>query len=125
MAVPAARLFLRSMYNDMGGDWKRNVRLSYQTMRDLNWWKHLRGATPHGCRISRATTTATIHTDASMTGWGGVLNWKASQQVVRGTFEEDVNVHIQQLEVRAVRLVVEAFVNDLRGPGRAAIRALE
>ena len=114
MAVPAARLFLRSMYNDIGNNWNRHVRLSYQTIRDLNWWKNLSNATPRGCRISRATTTATIHTDASMTGWGGVLNWKAAQQVVRGTFEEDVNVHIQQLEARAVRLVVEAFVNDLR-----------
>ena len=56
---------------------------------------------------------ALLHTDASKSGWGGVLNskvpatgfWKAHQR----------QEHITALELRAVRLSVLSFIKELKG----------
>ena len=60
-----------------------------------------------------SASTATLHTDASPQGWGGVYNctlpahgfWRAAQR----------RLHISELELRAVRYTVESFLEELRG----------
>ena len=75
LALPIARLYLRSLFDDLSTKqtWDSDVRLCKQTLRDLSWWSELDKV--HCSRaIYREATHATLFSDASMRGWGGVLN---------------------------------------------------
>ena len=115
LAIPAARLMLRSLHDASaagGTRWNRPVRLSSSARTDLQWFANLAGR--HSARpIWRSPQTALLHCDASPLAWGGVLNqrlpargfWRAQQR----------REHITLLELRAVHYSVEAFLSSLRG----------
>ena len=114
LAVPPARFHLRALHDCLATrqSWSSRVKLSRQALRDLTWWRDLPQKW-NGRRIWRSPCTASLHTDASMQGWGGVLNslqpahgfWRAAQQTK----------HITLLELKAVRFSVESFLKELRG----------
>ena len=112
LAIPPARLYLRALYVDMSQrrNWQSDVRLSKQSLRDLQWWadidrQHLQRA------IFREATTATLYTDASMRGWGGVLN---RQTCVHGIWtREQRTTHITYLELLAIVRSVTALLPRL------------
>lgn len=114
LAVPPARFHLRALHDCLSTrqSWSSRVKLSNQALRDLDWWTKMPSKW-NGRAIWRSPCSASLHTDASMTGWGGVVNstlpahgfWRSAQQ----------RCHITLLELKAVRFSIESFVNELRG----------
>jgi hypothetical protein len=114
LAVPPARFHLRSLHECLSTkkSWSSRVKLSRQALFDLQWWTSFPDKW-NGRAIWRSPVTASLHTDASMKGWGGVVNcqlpahgfWRAAQQ----------RCHITLLELKAVRFSVESFLEELRG----------
>jgi hypothetical protein len=114
LAVPPARFHLRALHDCLATkrSWSSRVKLSNQALRDLDWWTKMPSKW-NGRAIWRFPCSASLHTDASMAGWGGVINstlpahgfWRSTQQ----------RCHITLLELKAVRFSVESFVNELRG----------
>jgi hypothetical protein len=114
LAVPPAHFHLRSLHDCLATrrSWSSRVKLSRQALHDLEWWTRLPSKW-NGRTIWRSPCSASLHTDASMTGWGGVVNstlpahgfWRSAQQ----------RCHITLLELKAVRFSVESFVQELRG----------
>ena len=121
VAMPAARLYLRSLHDDLGGpsDWSTaSVRLSRQSLRDLRWWRQLKiGSADLERAFRRHPTTAVLHCDACRSlsgrgGWGGVLNRRLEAMGLwRG---DECTYHISHLELIAVRKTVQAFLPLLR-----------
>ena len=113
LAVPPARHFLRELHDCMKSkkSWSSRVRLTKQALRDLQWWVDL----PHrwnGRAIWRNPTTARLHSDASLRGWGGVLN---NTTPARGFWNHhERKQHITLLELEAVFNVVRSFLPHLR-----------
>ena len=112
LAIPPARFFLRELYNCLHAEssWPGHVKLSKQAIDDLRWWSALPPKW-NGRPIVRAPTTHTLHTDASNTGWGAVLD---SSQVARGFWRPaQALLHITCRELMAVRFGVESFLPSL------------
>jgi len=91
--------------------WGGKVRLSRQVLRDLRWWVDL-ATTATERLIKRAPTTRTLHTDASTTGWGGVLDSDAEVLGFWGRTHPSGDMSI--LELRAITEVVCSFTQELR-----------
>ncbi|KAK3242663.1 hypothetical protein CYMTET_47649 [Cymbomonas tetramitiformis] len=116
LPVPAARLYLRELYFVLAEkrSWGAKVKISRAARGDLEWWSRL----PVMCRwngrkIWRSPTRAKVHTDSSMTAWGGVLNLKFP---ARGFWPDEMrNWHITHLELEAVYKTVQAFLQELEG----------
>jgi hypothetical protein len=112
LAIPVARFYLRELHTVLGPrtDWSGQVKMSNQLQRDLRWWM----AVPqqrNGSEIFTSLTTATLHTDSSQFGWGGVLN---SSLEARGFWHgPDTQEHITWKELKAVRMAVECFLPHL------------
>lgn len=108
LAVPTARLYLRSLHDVISTKWTWNsrVRLSRQSIRDLRWWAEL---SRHGLgrAIWRSPTHAVLHSDASGFAWGGVLNGTALAHGLWTAAEK--KHHITVLELLAVLRNIEAF----------------
>jgi len=108
LAVPTARLYLRSLHDVISTKWSWNsrVRLSRQSIRDLRWWAEL---SRHGLgrAIWRSPTHAVLHSDASGFAWGGVLNGTALAHGLWTAAEK--KHHITVLELLAVLRNIEAF----------------
>ena len=114
LAVPPARFHLRALHDCLATrrSWSGRVKLTRQALKDLEWWVHLPRKW-NGRSIWRPPCSASLHTDASMTGWGGVVNsalpahgfWRSAQQ----------RCHITLLELKAVRFSVESFLEELKG----------
>lgn len=89
-AVPQARLFARSFYDDLGrSDLGRSAestdcQLYHQSVRDLRYWASF-GRDGRGRPIWPREPAHTLHTDASGGGWGGVQGGAAP---ARGTLTE-------------------------------------
>jgi hypothetical protein len=121
LAVPSARFFLRSMHQSMReeGPWRRRfVRLSNQALRDLRFWEVL--PPRHTYRsIWRPLCVRVVHTDASSTGYGGALQHEVVDGVraeMHGVWtEEEQQLPINILELRALRLAIERWAERLRG----------
>lgn len=113
LAVPPARHYLRALHDCLSTkeNWSSRVRLNRQALRDLQWWVDL----PHrwnGRAIWRSPTTAVLHSDASMKGWGGVLN---NTTPARGFWNaRERRLHITELELEAVINLVRTFLPHLR-----------
>ena len=114
LACPPARFFLRSLHDVLStrSSWDGRVRLDKQALRDLAWWKRL-----SSCDVARAIwqspTVATLHTDASMLAWGGVLN---EATPAHGFWRpRDKGRHITYLELQAVLESLRVFTAQLRG----------
>ena len=76
----------------------------------LQWWTST-GHLSRGLPLEAPVPTLTVQTDASLTGWGGVLG---SLSVSGLWTQAEAHLHINVLELRAVRLVFERFVDHLR-----------
>jgi ribonuclease HI len=114
LAVPAARLYLRALYDVLAtkAAWGAQVRLTRQATRDLEWWLELPNRSVQR-PIWRTPATATLHCDASDFGWGAVLN---QTDLARGFWSpEQRRRHIQYKELVAVRLAIETWLRRLRG----------
>ena len=115
LALPAARHYLRSLHDAVAtceGRWARLVRLTSAARSDLQWFTDL-PTRANGREIWRSPATALLHSDASLEGWGGVLNMRLP---ARGFWlPHQRRHHITVLELKAVRLLVETFGERLRG----------
>ncbi|KAJ1187211.1 hypothetical protein NDU88_003990 [Pleurodeles waltl] len=90
---------LRKQWSQHKGDLQGLVRISRDSATDLKWWI-ADGNLTRGRPFSQAPPVATVITDASTLGWGAHLgDW----------------IHINLLELRAVRLSLKAFLASLRG----------
>eukprot|EP00882_Tetradesmus_deserticola_P016642 GHRQ01017782.1.p2 GENE.GHRQ01017782.1~~GHRQ01017782.1.p2 ORF type:complete len:241 (+),score=20.58 GHRQ01017782.1:1061-1783(+) len=113
-----ANLFLRSLYDDCNtlAGWQGAVRLSRQSFRDLEWWcgipaQHLSAS------IRLRPAAVDMHVDASDSGWGAVLPDLADspEGVASGQWSPvDRAMHINQKEMRAVRLALLSFAPVVR-----------
>lgn len=119
LAVPEARLFTRSLYDDarsVDPDDRSDRRLSHQSIRDLRFWANLT-ADGHGRPLWRPAEACTLHTDACDAGWGGGLTRDGRKYEARGFFSpEQRQLHINTKEVLAVRLSLESL-EDLLAAG--------
>ena len=90
----------------------RNVSLSGQAKADLRWWsQRSHVASPSPCRREKPNTVVT--TDASLTGWGVVLQ----NQTWKGTWtRHESNLHINELElittIKALNLISTQIQGD-------------
>lgn len=107
LAIPEARLYTRSIYDDLAGslDDRYDRQLSHQSVRDLRFWASLTADQDYGRLLWAPAPTVTLHTDASGAGWGGGLARGTQRWSARGTFTaKDATLHINTKEVLAVRL---------------------
>ena len=113
LAVPYARLYLRSLHDDLSqkAHWEANVRLSRQSLRDLQWWADLRDQYL-GRALWRSPDQAELHSDSSGFAWGGQLDYNLLAQGI-WTLDEKRH-HITVLELLAVLRNVQAFLPRLR-----------
>lgn len=124
LAVPMARCWLRSIYDDISSisGWSGRVRLSRQSMDDLREWAAIK-SNPHlGRAIWRRPETAVLSTDASDHGHGAQLGGHPSvlgsskMAPAAGFWSEwDFRQHITFKELKAVRLYCRLFARQLAG----------
>lgn len=115
LAVPAARFRLRSVYTAMAEHTKaKRTELGKQAISDIKWWAALTTNAYNGRALWPAPPTATIHTDASSTGWGATWNEVVPARGFHEVGRQDL--HINLLEARAVRLGLLSFANFLKQP---------
>ena len=128
LAIPAARFFLRAIYDGLGA-WQgdRSIRLTRGMRSDLQWWTQLPRQRV-GRDIFRPTTSVLMEADAATNGreagWGAVIQrGTTSERRVAGRFtSEEATEHIMVLELRAVKLALLDFIDDCKG---RRIRLLE
>ena len=113
LAVPPAKHYLRELHDCMRTktNWSSRVRLTRQSLRDLTWWAQLPNRW-NGRAIWRSPTTARLHSDASMSGWGGVLNNTTPARGFWNAYER--TRHITELELEAVHNVIRSFLPQLK-----------
>lgn len=115
LAVPAARFRLRSVYTAMAEHTKaKRTRLGKQAISDIKWWAALTTNAYNGRALWPAPPSATIHTDASSTGWGATWDEVVPARGFHEVGRKDL--HINLLELGAVRLGLLSFVNFLKQP---------
>lgn len=119
LAIPEARLFARSIYDDLAaGAARGDCRLSHQSLRDLRYWANF-GRHGHGRPIWAAPAAHTIHADASGYGWGGVLDGHVP---VRGHFSGvATGWHINVKEVAAIRYALDDVSHLLKTGDRIRV----
>jgi len=107
LSVTTARYHLRSLYNTLGGTLTGDVRLTHQCLRDLQWWATLTKHAGLGRSLWPPDPKHVLHTDASLSGWGAVLDGALP---ARG-FHSPVRrgAHINELELVTVRMALESF----------------
>jgi len=113
LAVPPARHFLREIHWCISSkqSWGSRVRLTYQALRDLQWWVDI-PLKWNGRAIWRNPRNAKVSADASKIAWGGVLN---DTTPARGFWTtEERQLHITELELEAVFRSVQSFLPHLR-----------
>ena len=116
LAIPAARFLNRSLHDSLGKktDWNGMVRLSNQARADISRYLAL-PVEWNGRPIIRPPDTAVLWSDASKSGWGGILN-NQTQAPAHGFWNtRDKEQHITMLELKAVRLNILSFLSRLRG----------
>ena len=87
------------------------MRLTRQALRDLDWWVNIEKRWQQRA-IWREATSATLFSDASMRGWGGVLNQTV---LTHGLWtKKEREQHITELELLAVLRNVECLLPRLR-----------
>jgi len=122
LSVVPARFHLRSLFTALGYRHARSgdCRLGNQAVADLRWWSRLASSELTLARpIWPAGPTMLMETDASRLGWGAVLNRSAP---ARGHHSpERANLHINLLELGAIRLALLSF-RPLLPPAGVVIR---
>jgi len=117
LAVTSARLHLRSLYTAMRDHLDRRSnreQLGRQGMQDLQWWQVLTQHAELGRALWPRATDLTLTTDASGLAWGatgdGLVPARGFHRPSRR------RLHINLLELGAVRLGLLSFVDVLRQP---------
>ncbi|KAJ1176911.1 hypothetical protein NDU88_002178 [Pleurodeles waltl] len=102
---------LRRQWFQHKGDLRDSIKISKEAVADLHWWT-VDGKLSQGKPFSLPPPVATVISDASTLGWGAHLGdleikglWSPAEQML----------HINLLELRAVRLALKAFLPSLRG----------
>jgi hypothetical protein len=130
LAMPFARFFTRSIYDDLStarrgarrerpasrqGD---RVRLSHQSLRDLRTWQRLARAEKEGRRMHPPVPDGIMHTDAADVGYGGTLD-REGQPGDQGAWEsqgvwgwKDRAQSINVRELKAVRLLLQGTLGE-------------
>ena len=115
--VPGGRLRMRALQFCLNEAWSRSqdkdhrVKPSREALRDLVWWNADENIWK-GLSLQAVNPEFTLFTDASSTGWGGAMQ----DLVASGEWSvEEKDLHINVLELRAVRRVLETFVQEVRG----------
>lgn len=114
LAIPAARFYLRELHNVASTkvSWNSHVKITHQLKRDLEWWRTI-PSRQNGRPMFAPVETAYLHTDSSSFGWGAVLN---DCKTARGFWvSKDRDQHITFKELKAVRMAVECFLQELQG----------
>ena len=118
LALPLARLWLRALWDDLATKrgWTSHVRLSRQTLRDVRGFCSLMQSKHVGRPIWTPPDTAVGSVDAGPYGWGGKL-WSPREHAPAAGYwsAEHASLHITWRELRAVRLFVEWYLEELRG----------
>lgn len=94
------------------GDFDANMKLSQQSLADLNWWYD--NVSQTSAPIVRETTKVELTTDTSGIAWGAVLN-DISTGGHWSIHELQHGVDINFLELHAVLLGLKCFVNQIKG----------
>ena len=90
------------------GDFDRRMHISTSGKQDISWWMHNTHLKPH--TIWQANPQHDIYSDASLTGWGGVLG----SSTARGLWsQEETDEHINVLELRAALLVLYSLCSNI------------
>ena len=91
------------------GDFNARMTLSETSKSDLQWWITHTHTTFN--LVSHGSPSVTIYSDASLYGWGGVLNDVSTE----GLFlEQEQTNHINYLEILACFLTLQTFCSSLR-----------
>ena len=91
------------------GNFDAVMTLSDTSKSDLNWWITHTHTTFN--QVSHGSPSVTIYSDASLTGWGGVMNNVSTG----GLFsEEEQTNHINYLEILACFFTLKVFCPSLR-----------
>lgn len=113
--IPNSRLFMRPIQMHLLQVWRPSkMSLEYQIpctqelKAHLAWWL-CQANTMKGRSLFQESTSVTITTDASMTGWGGHLGTRTVQGLWSTNQLELLN-HINNLELEAVFLTVKHFL---------------
>lgn len=91
------------------GNYDSNMYISSIMKEELEWWiKNIRSQVRH---ISHGNPEISIQTDASLQGWGAVLN----KHEIGGRWSEDESQnHINYLEILAILLAIKSFIHLIR-----------
>lgn len=117
LSVPNARFHLRSHYDALKGytdATTRRTRLGRQAFTDLQWWSRLNLHARGGRALWETEPSVVRHTDASNSGWGATFNEVVPARSFHGADRQ--HLHINLLELGAVRLGLLSFVNFLKDP---------
>jgi len=91
------------------GNFDGKLLLSDKAKQELNWWiVHIH--TDYNV-IDHGLPSLTIYTDASKTGWGGVLD---NQRAGDNWLPDEAQEHINYLELLALFLSLKSFKSDLK-----------
>ena len=114
LAIPASRHHLRSLHDVSKSSigWEGRVRLTRDARRDLRMWARLTDTEAFRL-IRRPVTTRVLNTDASLTGWGAVLD---SKEPIAGYWAKRYRPgDMAWVEIRAVVLAILSFGPELKG----------
>lgn len=115
LAVPAARFRLRSVYTALAEHTVGpRTRLGKRALLDIKWWAALTTNASNGRALWPPAPHATMHTDASNTGWGATWNQLVPARGYHTAARK--HMHINLLELGAVRLGLLSFVDFLKRP---------
>lgn len=101
--------FLLASHVRTNHPWDSFIKLDLPSLDDINWWTSC-FSVPTGSHIKPQKPNLTMSTDASTTGWGAVLSTGES---VSGSWSDDDSVHINILELKAVKLSIDHFLHTL------------
>ena len=115
--IPLARLRIRPIQFFLADSWSteqdmlKKIPRSTKILSELLWWSDEKNLL-QGQRINEPQPDYLLHTDASKTGWGAHLNHLQAQ----GLWSKDQRAwHINALEMEALWLGLQAFLDTIRG----------
>jgi len=114
-AVPYGQLYYRNLeackvssLNRSRGNFDHMAYISKEAANELCWWKD--NIVNSSAPIRRMSPSVTVHTDASLEGWGGTDG--VSEIGGRWKLDEVESFHINGLELLACFLCLKALFND-------------
>jgi hypothetical protein len=116
-AFPSAPLHYRSLQLQLclmlrkNVPWDQAVVLSDDSIKDLQWWASCPLTLPSSSFLN-VSTQFTLSTDASLSGWGGVLS---NGLTVSGHWSQaESTEHINFLELKAIHLCILSFLSIIK-----------